>query len=191
MSPTQLPGSTTTPETAGPVKIVLERLPQRGADERLRTWIERLVTQASLAPGHEGGSVLSARAEGPHLILLRFASSAALKAWQGSTSYESLMRDADAFSTAGAVSQVQSGLETWFTLPDMPAPPKPPPKWKMAIVTWLALLPMVTTLSLGLAPLPLPFLLEVTLSTALTVVMLTWIVMPRITRALYHWLYPD
>ena len=42
---------------------------------------------------------------------------------------------------------MRSGLDTWFTLPDMPAPVKPPPKWKMALVTWLALFPMVIALS--------------------------------------------
>ena len=32
------------------------------------------------------------------------------------------MRDADQLSSAGDASQIRSGLETWFTLPDMPAP---------------------------------------------------------------------
>jgi uncharacterized protein len=159
MSPkslTQTPGSVAGPENIRPVTIVLERLPRRGAEERFRGWAERFVAEASHAPGHKGGSVLSGRGGGPNLILLRFASAAALEAWQRSSGYESLMRDADAVSTAGDESQIQSGLEPWFTLPDMPAPPQPPPKWKVLL-------------------------------TALPVVMLTWVVMPRAARALYHW----
>jgi len=100
-----------------------------------------------------------------------------------------LLRDAEAVSTAGDESQVQSGLETWFTLPDRPTPTNPPPKWKMALVTWLALLPMVIALSFILGPLDLPFLLNASVSTAIPVVMLTWVIMPRVTQALYGWLY--
>jgi uncharacterized protein len=182
------PGSPSRPESAGPVKIVIERLPRQGAEKRFRLWAEQFVAEASRAPGHEGGSVLSGR-EGPHLILLRFASAPALEAWQRSPAYESLLRDADAVSTAGDESQVQSGLETWFTLPDRPTPMKPPPRWKMALVTWLALLPMVIALAFVFAPLRLPFLLNASVSTAIPVVMLTWVIMPRATRALYGWLY--
>ena len=54
-------------------------------------------------------------------------------------------------------------------LPDMPAPVKPPPQWKMAIVTWVALLPMVIALAYVFAPFRLPFLVEVSLSTAIPV----------------------
>ena len=99
------------------------------------------------------------------------------------------MRDAEAVSTAGDESQIRTGLETWFTLPDKPAPTKPPAKWKMALVTWLALLPMVIALAYILAPLQLPFLANAAVSTAIPVAMLTWVIMPRLTRALYGWLY--
>jgi hypothetical protein len=37
-------------------------------------------------------------------------------------------------------------METWFTLPGKPMPAKPPAKWKMALTTWVALLPMVVVL---------------------------------------------
>jgi antibiotic biosynthesis monooxygenase (ABM) superfamily enzyme len=60
----------------------------------------------------------------------------------------------------------------------------------MALVTWVALLPMVVGLAYIFAPLRLTFLVEAALSTAIPVAMLTWIVMPRLTRLLYRWLYP-
>ena len=172
-----------------PVKIVIERRARPGAEEALRTWAEQFVAEASGSPGHEGGSVLSAAGSRSHVILLRFGSAAALNEWQGSRAYEALMRAADEISLPGEATQVRSGLETWFTLPDMPAPIKPPPKWKMALVTWVALLPMVIALAYVFAPLQLSFLVQASLSTAIPVAMLTWVVMPRLTRMLYGWLY--
>ena len=90
--------------------------------------------------------MLSTASGGSHFILLRFASSEALDAWQRSAEATALLREADAVSAAGPSSQVRSGLETWFTLPGMPAPSKPPVNWKMALTTWVALLPMVVAL---------------------------------------------
>jgi uncharacterized protein len=155
----------------------------------LRGWTERFVDEASRSPGHEGGSVLSAPGSRSHVILLRFDSVAALETWQRSSAYEQLMQEADRVSSPGEMSQVRSGLETWFTLPEMPGLMTPPPRWKMALVTWLALLPMVIALGYVLAPLRLPFLIQAAVSTAVPVAMLTWVVMPRLSRALSRWLY--
>ena len=185
------PPSAATSEVGNPVKIVIERRARPGAEDALRAWAERFVNEASRSAGHEGGSVLSAPGSRSHVILLRFASAAALDNWQGSSGYQQLMHDADRVSSTGEASQVRSGLETWFTLPDMPAPVKPPPRWKMALVTWLALLPMVIALAYVFAPVQLPFLINAALSTAIPVVMLTWVVMPRLTRVLYRWLYGE
>ncbi|TMK76238.1 MAG: hypothetical protein E6G47_13720 [Actinobacteria bacterium] len=99
------------------------------------------------------------------------------------------LEEGDAHSVAADQAQVKTGLETWFALPDMPLPRRAPPRWKMALVTWLALLPQIIVLSYLIPPLRLPFLAGTALSTALPVMMLTWVLMPSLTRLLYGWLY--
>ena len=174
-----------------PVKIILERQVHPGAESAFQRWAERYVAAARRFPNHQGSSVLSTASGGSHFILLRFASSEALDAWQRSAEATALLREADAVSAAGPSSQVRSGLETWFTLPGMPAPSKPPANWKMALTTWVALLPMVVALGYIFRPFRLPVLLEQALSTIIPVVLLTWVVMPALTRLLYRWLYPE
>jgi len=174
-----------------PVKIILERQVHPGAESAFQRWAERYVAAARRFPNHQGSSVLSTASGGSHFILLRFASSEALDAWQRSAEATALLREADAVSAAGPSSQVRSGLETWFTLPGMPAPSKPPANWKMALTTWVALLPMVVALGYIFRPFRLPVLLEQALSTIIPVVVLTWVVMPALTRLLYRWLYPE
>lgn len=176
------------PETTAPVKIVIERRIRPGAEAAFKAWADRFTASAGRANGHEGTSVLAA-ANNVRFILLRFASQADLEAWQGAFEYGFLMREANAVSQAGDAAQVRSGLETWFTLPDLPMPAAPPPKWKMALLTWVSLLPMVIALGYVFAPFGMPFLAQVALTTAIPVSMLTWVVMPRLTRALYAWLY--
>jgi uncharacterized protein len=63
-----------------------------------------------------------------------------------------------------------------------------PTKVVMTLVTWVALLPQVIVLAYALAPLPLPFLLG-SVSAAIPGAMLTWVVMPNLSRLLYAWLY--
>jgi antibiotic biosynthesis monooxygenase (ABM) superfamily enzyme len=184
-----LASSTTGTPPPTPVKVVFERRVRPGADAGFREWSERFVQMAKRFPGHEGASVLAIPNSESQFVLVRFASPADLERWQGSPEYATLIREADALGPAGPYSETRTGLETWFTLPDQPVPAAPPPEWKMALVTWFSLLPMVIALAFIFAPFRLPFLVEVSLSTAIPVAMLTWVVMPRLTRLLYGWLY--
>lgn len=172
-----------------PVKTVMERRVRPGALPRFEAWVRSLLTAASRVGGLQGSSVLTSGSTGDYFILLRFASPDHLGRWQTSAELSALLVEADAHSVSVEQSQVRTGFETWFTLPDVSAPPTVPPRWKMALVTWVALLPQVIALAFLLAPLRLPFLVEAAISTAIPVATLTWAVMPRLTRVLYGWLY--
>ena len=80
------------------------------------------------------------------------------------------------------------GLEAWFR-----SPHGPPPRWKMAIATFLGVFPtaMILNLTLGRAIQPWPFLLGSAVFNAAMVALLTWMVMPLVTRALRGWLHPE
>ena len=171
-----------------PVKTVIERRARPGVQQGFEQWVKELVASASRSPALQGSSVLTAGGE--YFILLRFASQDDLDRWQSSPEVVELFRKGDALATAPDQPVVRTGLETWFTLPGLPAPRVAPPKWKMALLTWLALLPQVILLGF-VVPRGLPFLLSVSLSTAIPVATLTWLLMPRLTRLFYRWLYPE
>jgi len=80
------------------------------------------------------------------------------------------------------------GLEAWFR-----SPQNPPPRWKMATATFLGVFPTaaILNLTLGVAIRPWPFILGSVVFNASMVVLLTWIVMPLVTRALHGWLHSD
>ncbi len=66
-------------------------------------------------------------------------------------------------------------------------------RYKMVIVTWLGVFPIVTILFsvfghwLNL----LPTLVRTLVFTAVMVTLMTYVVMPRMTRLFSFWLYPD
>jgi antibiotic biosynthesis monooxygenase (ABM) superfamily enzyme len=168
------------------MKIVLEWRVQSGEQERFEAWLRGLVAHAADAEGYEGSSVLSAKDD--YFLLLRFATAATLQRWHGSAATAALLATAAPMATPAQRVQVRTGLETWFALPGHPEL-EPPPKWKMALVTWLALLPQVLLLGAVLPPLPYP--LRPAVSTAIPVALLTWVVMPRLRWWLRRWLYPQ
>jgi len=84
-----------------------------------------------------------------------------------------------------------SGLESWFTPPG--APLRSLPKWKMAVTTFLGVFPVAMVLNLTLGPVITSwhFILRNALFNACVVSLLTWLVMPIVTRALHGWLHPE
>jgi antibiotic biosynthesis monooxygenase (ABM) superfamily enzyme len=172
-----------------PVKIIIERRIRSGAEDKLTAWAERFVAAAARSGSLEGSSVLAPAHSGSLLVLLRFASTNELERWQSSADYQALVDEADRISDSGAHSQVRTGMETWFTLPDSPIPQSPPPKWKMALTTWIGLFPMVVALGFLFRPFAMPALAAQAISTLIPTAMLTWVVMPNLTRVLYGWLY--
>ena len=79
------------------------------------------------------------------------------------------------------------GLEAWFR-----SSHSPPPRWKMALATFLGVFPTASILNLTLGPAirPWPFILSSVVFNGCMVALLTWMVMPLVTRALQGWLHP-
>ncbi|MBL9166159.1 MAG: antibiotic biosynthesis monooxygenase [Verrucomicrobiales bacterium] len=79
------------------------------------------------------------------------------------------------------------GLEAWFRSPHLP-----PPKWKMAVVTFLGVFPVAMALNLILGPVirSWHFVIGSAVFNGCVVAILTWVVMPWVTRLLHGWLHP-
>ncbi len=169
-----------------PAKMMIERRVRPGAEREFRAWTERLVHLAKAHAAHQGTSVINT-GDGNTFVILRFSSQDDLDAWSGSTAFRTLLRAGDAYSRLAEDAIVLSGFETWFAIPGRTA--AAPPRWKMALVTWSALLPQVIALGI-IVPTSVPFVVRAAVTTAIPVAMLTWIIMPRLTALLHSWLYP-
>lgn len=77
-----------------------------------------------------------------------------------------------------------NGLEAWFRSP------LPPPRWKMAVVTLCGVFPTSIFLSFVLGPFlqNLPLIVRLFLVAVLMVLLLTWVVMPNLTKWVKPWL---
>jgi antibiotic biosynthesis monooxygenase (ABM) superfamily enzyme len=173
------------------VAIVTRRVPasEVSAMERdLRGFIAFLAAQ----PGYEGVQVLrrtTAQAE-EFTVLARFADEDSRTAFKNLPVYGSWISQLDAHALEPTSIHELHGLEAWFTIADSPSS-KAPPAWKMAAVTYLGV-NIVTTALLPLAPHVLGAVAFPWSNFAFNlpvVALLTWLVMPLLTRALRTWLF--
>ncbi|HEX4745562.1 MAG TPA: antibiotic biosynthesis monooxygenase [Gaiellaceae bacterium] len=174
-----------------PVTVVVTRFVKPGREEDYKRWLARLIAASQDAPNSLGTVVLAPQPGESHTFryIQRFADAASLRAWEDSDLRRRLSAEADRFSTSQR--QVATGLETWFSVPEAPALP-PPPKWKMAIVTFVAayaLTAIIIPREMAWLPSSWSFYLVNVITNALLVTLLTYVAMPVAARVLRRWLY--
>jgi len=154
-------------------------------------WARDIVAAARQFPGHLGASVLDAPGSREYHILFNFADRGSLRAWLDSEERRRLLARVGELLEADRGLQQLTGLETWFKLPGSNVPTmKPPPRWKMWLVSLVALYPLVLIFQALVVPrmagLPLP--LRALLFPLVLLTLMTFVVMPAVTRLLRRWL---
>ncbi|HYH18568.1 MAG TPA: antibiotic biosynthesis monooxygenase [Azospirillum sp.] len=175
-----------------PVTVMVVRTVRAGAEAEFERAMAALTASALSYPGHLGVNVFRPATAGDrrYRIVFKFDSGGHLDAWRASAETRRLLECVQSVTEGEPEVTELTGLEAWFTLPGR-LPATPPPRRRMALVTWLALWPLVSLLLGLLGPWmePLPFLVRTGILTGLVTVLMTWVVMPRLTALLSGWLF--
>lgn len=178
---------------ADPVTVVVTRRVRAGHEPAYEAWLERLLAEAAPLPGYLGATVTRPAPTHPreYTSVFRFATVADLRAFEASELRRRALREVAAHVEADPIWRELTGLELWFTPPAGTVAPQPS-RPRMVALLVVVVYAMVLSLGalvgavLGDAPYPLRLLLTIVLEVSL----LTYVVMPRLTRALARWLYP-
>jgi uncharacterized protein len=162
--------------------VVSRRVPMANV-EAFETALGELKQTSSKQPGQIACDVLRGtvtRGVRDYFIAYRFADEMRLRAWESSPERRTLVERIDALTVGGHRHEL-TGLEAWF---DLPPGQLPPPRHRMAFVTWLGIWPLVSLALWLLTPylLVLPFLLRTAALSALIVLIMTYVVMPQLTK---------
>ncbi len=181
-------------DAAGPVTSVVTRRVKPGHEHSYEQFLEGIIAAATRFPGHLGVEVFrpESASAGEYRVVYRFDTRDHLRAWLDSDEHAAWLERAEPHVIGPVRRQYLTGLETWFTDPGRPGAP-PPPRYKMALLTWATIFPLITLVVVVLNPMliGLPLVLRLAITTGVTVPLMTWVVMPRATRLLRGWLYPD
>jgi antibiotic biosynthesis monooxygenase (ABM) superfamily enzyme len=184
---------TSADNSINPVTVVISRRVVKGQEAEFERLSSQMTERAARYPGYLGASMFRpASSDDPeYRIIFKFSNDTTLSAWQQSSERAEILEQIEPLLIAPSQVETTSGIINWFTLPGH-NPVKPPPKYKMTFVSWLALYPTVTIIFLLFGDLlaQVPLLLRTLLITAVVMVAMSYLLMPRFTRWFAFWLFP-
>lgn len=180
-------------DASSPLTVVVSRRVKKGQETAFEQLSSQMTERASGFTGYLGATMFrpSAPDDPEYRIVFKFRDRDTLAAWEASQERAELLEQIENLLVQPSEREVTSGIVTWFTLPGQ-NPVTPPPKWKMTLVSWLALYPAVTLVfvlfSDQLAQIPL--LLRTMAVTIVVMLLMSYVLMPRMTRWFAFWLFP-
>jgi len=173
------------------VTVVISQLVKPGSEDAYEAWVKDIVSVARTYTGHLGTNVIRPQpgVRPEYVIIFRFDSYENLKIWMESRDREYWLTQGKPLVQSDPYVQQLSGLEAWFSIPGQPL--KTPPRYKTALLTWAVVYVLINFLGTFLTPLlrGLPPLIISLIISGIMVGMLTYIVMPRVSRLFSRWLY--
>jgi uncharacterized protein len=173
--------------------VAITRHVKPGSEAGFEEAVRGVILAARTFPGYVGGEVLYPTTKrGAWQLILRFDTLVHLQEWEESPICQGWIARADALTIGAPKVLSVNGLEAWFALPEVPNM-LPPPKWKTAIVSAIGIYPMISLMPTLLQPITngLPTWLATLVRVAIMMPLMTWVIMPQITRLFKLWLYPS
>lgn len=173
------------------VTVVISQLVKPGSETAYEAWLKDITTVARTYTGHLGTNIIrphpGVRSE--YVVIFRFDGYENLKAWMESRDREYWLNQAKPMLQSDPQVQQIQGIEAWFSIPGQPL--KTPPRYKTALLTWGAVYILINLLGIFLAPLlrNLPSFIAALITSGIMVTLLTYVIMPRVSRLFSKWLY--
>jgi antibiotic biosynthesis monooxygenase (ABM) superfamily enzyme len=184
----------TEPVTAEPVTVVVTRRVKPGREAEYEAWLAQLLRDSASLPGYLGTTVHRPPPGGPrnYTSVFRFDSVDHLRGFEESEVRRRALASVVGLVEEDAAWRQLTGLEFWFTAPAGTVVPQPS-RVRMALLMIVVVYGLVLSIGqlvallLGDAPAPLRLLVTIIIEVAL----MTWVIMPRLTRLLSRWIYPS
>ena len=190
-----------------PITVSIRREVDPARIAEATAWVQTGVNLANTYPGFLGsGWVRAGESSQVWHMLYRFASEQTLEAWERSAEREWWLSMGEGFVRSER-SKRRTGIEGWFDEAATGAVgaadasgdgageasvATAPPRWKQAVTIWLGFFPVNLVFTYLMSPVPgfgeLPIWLRVLVTTLVLTPIMTYWVLPWVTRALRRWL---
>lgn len=179
-----------------PVTLMFTRVPKHGKERDWEAAMAMMGKAASEYPGHVGTTVLKPRKgiNDAYRVIVNFDSLDNFRRWETSAERERLLHELESLESEPVTFRHESGLETWFEMPEDVGTGHamiPPPRHKMMVVSGVGVYLTITPLLLFLGPLlqGVPVYILTAIMVLTMSVLLTYVVMPLMTKVFRPWLY--
>ncbi len=175
-----------------PVTVSVSRKVIPGKEAAYEEWLSGISKAGAQYPGHMGVNVLRPcdATRGEYVVIYRFDNYENARRWEESDERASWVEKVKPLVVGEARRKRVTGLEFWFNLPSIPVT-MTPSKHKMALVLFVVVYTLVLLISTLLEPIlgPLPTWGKLLVVIPIQVLLMTYLVMPRVTSLLKNWIY--
>lgn len=177
-----------------PVSVLVDRHVLAGKKAAFENALKGIVEASRQFRGFMGSDVILPEDEDQshYRVIFRFQTREQLRQWENSAERLYWIEIIDKLTHKPTELKIITGLETWFALPRAKKI-TPPPRYKMAIITWVAITPLLIVFNLLTQPLlgKLSMIPKICISTPIIVLIMTYLLMPYLVKLFAQWLYPD
>ena len=188
-----------------PVTIIVKRIAKKDKIKEFEEWLSGISKEISGQEGMVGIDIIrptpnttNSKSKSEYVVIFRFNSYENLEKWEKSPIQNEWLQKSRKLAEPDYDVQKMTGLEFWFTpyfkndsSPLIPL--QPPPRYKMVIVT----IPVISILLLTLVPqinfltemLSIPFPVRLVIALTITVLLMSYVIMPLLTKLLKFWLF--
>mgnify|MGYP000060337231 FL=1 len=183
--------------TLEPVTLVISKVVKPNKNDAYEIWAQGINKVIKRFDGFIGVDVIRPRdhSHNEYVVIIRFENIDALNKWQSSPICRSWLSNAEELIETQSKYQKSDDLEFWFTLPDQNLDltvPQNPPYYKKVVVGILSVYPLIMLSNIFIAPYTteLPYLLRVLVSVIVISSLMSYPMIPWISKLLGFWLYP-
>ncbi len=178
---------------AEPVTIFVARKIKQGHEKNFERALGEL---RQILESQSGFSELKAyqpaNSKDEHMVVIKFEDAAHLARWQESPKRIAWLQSVKPLEAETPHTQIHIGLNDWLALPDQEGL-APPPRYKMAIVSWLGIFPIILIVNYTITPhlKSWPAWASSGMTSIVLVTLMQTGVLPLMTRLTSKFLYPE
>ncbi len=177
-----------------PVTIMFADRVKPDKTDEYEAWSTGINGQTKQFPGFLSVDVIRPE-ESSHpeyITLVKFDNCENVKRWKESSNLAKMLEPLPDLLISDTEAQERVGLELWFDRPNIPQRQIEPPFWKQVVIGVVCVYPLILVLMWGLGPVMegFPWRIALLINVVILSALLTYPVMPWVTRLLRPWLYP-
>ena len=183
--------------TLEPVTLVISKVVKKDKNEAYEHWAKGINKVIKRFDGFIGVDVIRPRDQthNEYVVIIRFENIESLSKWQTSPVCRSWLLSSQDLIETQSKYQTSDDLEQWFTLPDQDSGSsvqQNPPYYKKVVVGILSVYPLIMLSNILVAPYTteLPYLLRTLVSVVIISSLMSYPMIPWISKLLGFWLYP-
>jgi antibiotic biosynthesis monooxygenase (ABM) superfamily enzyme len=174
------------------VTVVVSRKVKRGRESDYEDWLRRLLEEAKLMKGYLGATIQKpAPGSTEYTSVFRFDTVDNLRKFEESELRSRYLREVIDYVEADAIWKKFTGLEFWFSPPTGTVIPQPS-RFRMALVMIAVVFGLVLSIGqlVAIVAVEVPSYIRLFVTISIEIFLMTYVLMPRITRLLAKWIYP-